>query len=335
MRIILALLAIFLLSACAMTPAKPFKINGVSFVSSRDTINATHIDPVLEVHANYASIMPFAFIRNINQPEIQYNRNNQWFGESKKGVKQYIESLNARGIKIMLKPQIWVGGGTFTGMIKMEKEEDWLLLEQSYTNYILDFASVAEEVQADIFCIGTELEGFIDHRPEYWKQLIIEIRKVYKGKLTYAANWNEYDRTPFWNQLDYIGIDAYFPVSDLQTPTLEDCKLGWLQHKDTIHNFSQKYNKPILFTEYGYRSVDFAGRQPWRSDREMNQVNFEAQKNATQALLETFWDEDWFAGGFVWKWFHDAERTGGEDASQFSPQNKPAQAILRDWYSKY
>lgn len=285
MRIIFGLFAIFLLSACAMAPAKPEKINGVSFVSSRDTINATHIDPVVNIHANYASIMPFAFIRNIDNPEIHYNRNNQWFGESKRGVKQYIESLKARGIKIMLKPQIWVARGTFTGLIKMETEETWLQLEQSYSNYILDFAAVAEEVHADIFCIGTELEGFIDHRPEYWKQLITEIKKVYKGKLTYAANWNEYDRTPFWEQLDYIGIDAYFPVSDLQTPILEDCRLGWLQHKDTIQAFSKKYNKPILFTEYGYRSVDFSGKQPWRSDKDMTVVNFEAQKNATQALL--------------------------------------------------
>jgi hypothetical protein len=67
----------------------------------------------------------------------------------------------------------------------------------------------------------------------------------------------------------------------------------------------------------------------------MDQVNFEAQKNTTQALLETFWNEDWFAGGFVWKWFHHHERSGGENDSQFTPQNKPAEAILKDWYSKY
>lgn len=335
MRIIFGLFAIFLLNACAMVPEKPYKINGVSFVSSRDTINATHIDPIININANYASIMPFAFLRDINHPEISYNRNNQWYGESKNGVKHYIESLHARDIKIMLKPQVWVARGEFTGLIKMDNDADWSQLEQSYSTYILDFARLAEVVKADIFCIGTELERFIDHRSEYWKQLIIEIKKVYKGALTYAANWNEYDRTPFWDQLDYIGVDAYFPVSNLQTPTLEDCRLGWLQHKETIHAFSKKHNKPILFTEYGYRSVDYAGKQPWRSDRDMHAINLEAQKNATQALLETFWNEDWFAGGFVWKWFPHHERSGGESDSQFTPQNKPAEALLRDWYLKY
>lgn len=335
MRTIFGLFVIFLLGACAMAPMKPYKINGVSFVSSRDTINAVHIDPIVNIQANYASIMPFGFVSRLDHPEIHYNRQRQWFGETKQGVKQYIKSLNKRGIKIMLKPQIWVARGEFTGLIKMEHEAAWLQLEQSYAKFILDFAALAEELQTDIFCIGTELESFIDHRPEYWKQLITDIKKVYKGKLTYAANWNEYNRTPFWNQLDYIGIDAYFPVSDLRTPTLEDCRLGWLQYKDTIRTFSQKYNKPVLFTEYGYRSVDFAGKQPWRSDRDMNQVNVEAQNNTTQALLETFWNEDWFAGGFVWKWFHDHERSGGENDSRFTPQNKPAEAILKDWYSNY
>ena len=30
-----------------------------------------------------------------------------------------------------------------------------------------------------------------------------------------------------------------------------------------------------------------------------------------QALFEEFWHEDWFAGGFVWKWFHNYDKSGG------------------------
>ena len=198
----------------------------------------------------------------------------------------------------------------------------------------MDYAQVAQVANVEIFCIGTELENFIKNRPNYWKRLIVEIRKVYKGKLTYAANWNEYNHTPFWNNLDYIGIDGYFPISDLKTPTLEDCKLGLERWKIEIKKYYDKHKNPILFTEFGYRSVDFTGKEPWKSDRDMGQVNLEAQKNATQAFFETFWNEDWVAGGFIWKWYHNHNYAGGNDNTRFTPQNKPAEAVIKAFYSK-
>ncbi|PWH83490.1 glycoside hydrolase [Algibacter marinivivus] len=308
------------------------KINGVSFVASGKAINQTDVKPVVNVNANYAAIMPFGFIRNLNDPEINHNTDRQWFGETRAGAKQYIGELRKRGVKIMIKPQIWVWHGEFTGFIEMKNEADWKTLEASYTSFILEYADLANEVKAELFCIGTELEKFIENRPEYWSNLIEKIKAKYKGKLTYAANWDEFKRTPFWTKLDYIGVDAYFPVSDKKTPSVVDCLEGWKKHKAVIYNMSQKYQKPILFTEYGYRSVDFSGKAPWVSDRSMNQVNLEAQTNTTQALFETFWKEEWFAGGFIWKWFHEHDKVGGEDNSRFTPQNKPVEALLRKQY---
>lgn len=332
MRIIFALCLLFLLNSCAMTSIKKEKINGVSFVASRDSINVNHIEPVVDLNANYAAIMPFGFIKDLQHPEIIFNSERQWFGETEKGSKQYINALKQKGIKIMMKPQIWVWGGEFTGFIKMNTEEEWLQFEETYSNFILQYAKVAEDTDTELLCIGTELENFVANRPEFWNQLIAKIKKVYSGKLTYAANWNEYTKTPFWNQLDYMGIDAYFPLSDQQTPTVQDCKEGWQKHKIEIKAFSEKFNKPILFTEYGYRSVDFTAKAPWNSDIEMVNVNMEAQLNATQALFDEFWNEDWFAGGFIWKWFHNHEKSGSENDNQFTPQNKPVEEIIRTYY---
>ncbi|WP_445957993.1 glycoside hydrolase family 113 [Yeosuana sp.] len=334
MKLICAFCFFLLLGSCAMTSYHESKINGVSYVASNDSINEKNIRPVLNIHANYAALMPFGFIRELSHPEIQYNSDKQWFGETKAGVKQYIKVLKKDGIHIMIKPQIWVWRGEFTGMIKMITETDWLVLEKSYSKFILDYAEIAQELNVEIFCIGTELESFIDARPDYWNHLIVEIKKVYKGKLTYAANWNEYNRTPFWSDLDYIGIDGYFPVSDLKTPTVEACKLGLKRWKTEMKLYSEKFNKPILFTEFGYRSVDFTGKAPWQSDRDMNVVNLNAQTNAMQAFFETFWHEDWIAGGFIWKWYHNNDRAGGNNNTRFTPQNKPAEAIIKDVYFK-
>ena len=308
------------------------KINGVSFVASPKKADQSHVTPVVKVNANFAAVMPFGFIRTLENPNIFYNTDRQWFGETRAGAKQYIEELRKQNIKIMVKPQIWVWRGEFTGNIMMSSEADWKTLEASYSDFILEYAELAEETAAEILCIGTELELFVKYRPEYWTTLIKKIRDIYSGKLTYAANWDEFRRTPFWDQLDYIGVDAYFPVSDEQTPTFETCMEGWKAHKPIIKKLAEEHNKPILFTEYGYRSVDYAGRKPWVSDRSMTEVNLEAQVNTTKALFETFWKESWFAGGFIWKWFIAHEDVGGENNARFTPQNKPAETIVKTYY---
>ena len=330
MRVLGVILLCFLQFSCAsqMTP----KINGVSFVASREEATQEHINEVLSVFANHAAVMPFGFIRDIHSPKIIHNTDRQWFGETKGGAKQYIELLHNNGVQVMVKPQIWISKGEFTGTLKMNTEEEWRILEKSYHDFILTYAELAEETKADILCIGTELEQFVKNRPEYWKSLVQEIRKVYKGKLTYAANWDEYPRTTFWEDLDYIGIDAYFPLSEEKTPTVEQLKEGWKRWKTDIANFSKVKNKPILFTEFGYRSMDFTAKKPWEVDRNDERVNLDGQVNAKKAIFEEFWTEDWFAGGYVWKWFINHEKSGGADDNRFTPQNKPAQKIITEYF---
>ncbi|WP_077399018.1 glycoside hydrolase family 113 [Cellulophaga omnivescoria] len=324
------LLLCFLQFSCNSQVSK--KINGVSFVSSRDKVTQKNITPILAINANAASVMPFGFIRDVNDPQLIFNSDRQWFGERKDGIKHYVDILHANKMSILLKPQIWIRDGKFTGTLEMDSEAHWQMLEKSYSDFILTYAALAEEVNVDIFCIGTELEKFVLQRPDFWSKLIVEVKKVYKGKLTYAANWDEYTRVPFWEKLDYVGVDAYFPLSKDKHPTVAQLKTGWQPHKKALNQMSVNLSKPILFTEYGYRSMDYTGEKPWLVDRNKTNVNLEAQSNATKAILEMFWDEDWFAGGYVWKWFIDHENVGGKDDNRFTPQNKPAELVLKQYY---
>ena len=314
--------------------AQSQKVNGISFVASRSAIDAKHVAPVIAVNGNYVALMPFGFFRDLKNPTIIYNSNRQWFGETKKGLEHYAKEFKKSNVKIMVKPQLWVARGLYTGYIDMESESNWKTLEDSYQKFILEYAEIAQKIAADILCIGTELEQFVAKRPTYWNQLILKIKKIYAGKLTYASNWDEFKRVPFWSQLDYIGVDAYFPLSDKKTPTVAEFEDGWQQHKREIQLVQQKYQKPILFTEYGYRSVDFTGKKPWESNRVVGGVNLVAQKNATQAIYNQFWKEDWFAGGFLWKWFHNHEKSGGQDNNRFTPQNKPTEKLIRKLYAQ-
>lgn len=333
MRIVGFLLLCLLQLSCVgqVTP----KMNGVSFVASRQEVTQEHVDPIVEVNASHAAVMPFGFIRDLSSPKIIFDSERQWYGETRKGAKQYVELLHKNGISVMLKPQIWVSRGEFTGSIKMEAEEDWKLLESTYEDFIVTYAGLAEEANIDLLCIGTELEQFIANRPDYWIALVKKIKAVYKGKLTYAANWDEYTRTPFWKDLDYIGIDAYFPLSEEKTPTAEQLKAGWQKWKTPISELSKKIKKPVIFTEFGYRSMDYTAKKPWLVDRNEEGVNFEAQAIATKAIFEEFWPEDWFAGGYIWKWFIDHEESGGLDCNRFTPQNKDAEEVIRAHYKMF
>lgn len=310
------------------------KINGVSFVGSRDKALQEHVNPVLKVNANYAAVMPFGFIRSLDHPNVIFDTERQWYGETRAGGKQYIEILQKNGIKIMVKPQIWVWRGEFTGDILMRTEEDWKTLERTYTDFALTYAKLAEETHAEIYCIGTELEEFVKNRPEYWKGLIKKIRQVYKGKLTYAANWDEFPRTPFWEALDYIGVDAYFPLSEEQNPEKQKMQEGWQKWKTKLLEVSNKSERPILFTEFGYRSMDYTAKKPWLVDQNQMEVNLGAQADALQVLFDEFWDKDWFVGGFVWKWFIHHEQVGGSEDNRFTPQNKPAEDVIRIHYGR-
>ena len=57
-------------------------------------------------------------------------------------VEQYIDELHLHGIKVMIKPQIWVSKGEFTGKIEMKSAADWSKFENGYTSFILSFAKI-------------------------------------------------------------------------------------------------------------------------------------------------------------------------------------------------
>lgn len=323
-------------SACTQNESfKQFnKINGVSFVSPPQAIHDSLILlPSKIVNANWLTLMPFAFVRP-DSPTLNYNIDWQWWGEKSEGIISMIKMAKSSNYRLMLKPQIWIHHGSFTGHLKFNSERDWTIFEEGYKAYLLTYAKIAEDEQIDILCIGTELETFINERPQFWTELIIEIKKVYSGKLTYASNWDEYAKVSFWNRLDFIGIDAYFPLSDVKNPSVSDLKKRWETIGDELQLFSESQQRPVLFTEYGARSKSGATIEPWQSGRE-GTVDQEIQSNALKALYEVMWDKEFFSGGFIWKWFANHENSGGVLHNGFTPQNKKAQLVVKKYYKLY
>lgn len=305
------------------------KIGGVNFVGTAKPITQDAIHNIKKINANWISFTPYSFCSR-NNPEITFNSNWQWWGEKTDGIKECINFAKAENLKIMLKPHIWVKEDGWAGDLTYTNEADWKKWEDSYRKYILHYAELAEANKIDLFCIGTEIRKSVVSRKAFWFTLIQEIRTVYKGKLTYAANWDNYKNVPFWPELDYMGVDAYFPISLSEQPTPDQLRNGWSQLIKELKTFSDQYNRPILFTEYGYRSATGCAGKHWEIP-DPAKVDLDAQTNAYTALYKSVWDKDWFAGGFLWKWFPDIN-SGGTNNSDFTPQNKPVEKVIAKYY---
>lgn len=308
-------------------------INGVCFVAPRHEVSTEHIDPIVKINANWVAVTPYAFSQ-AGKPQINFNHNRQWWGERVDGAIQTVIAAKKLGLKIMMKPHIWVRGQGWAGEFDLDNEADWKKWESDYTKYILTYAHISDSLNVELLCIGTEYKIAVQKRPEYWKQLIKEVRAIYKGQLTYAANWDNFHNVTFWPHLDFIGVDAYFPICKEKTPKVFVLKQNWKKVKSELKDFSDEYAKPILFTEYGYRSMDYTAGGHWEMDRQEGVLNMEGQKNALEALFDTYWNEPWFAGGFLWKWHAKHSENGGENNSRYTPQNKPAEQVVKLWYGK-
>jgi hypothetical protein len=203
-----------------------------------------------------------------------------------------------------------------------------------YTDFILNYATLAEKLNVPILCIGTELHH-ASKREDDWKILIKKIRKVFSGKLTYAANFHdEFEHVKFWDDLDYIGIQGYFPLSKQSNPSVDEMMNAWEAHLKKIGKTQNRYNKPVLFTEIGYRSTEDAAIEPWRwpGKEDYNFVSDEVQAKCYEAFFQKAWNKEWLEGAYFWKWYpHGKSRMMEVD---FSPQGKKAETVMSDWYKK-
>jgi len=324
---ILLLLLIF--SSCSATISnEPTKINGVSVVAPPIKFSTQDLLPLTNIGANAVSIMPYAYV-NETTGELSYNMvDKQWWGETIAGTRACIQMAHELKLQVMLKPHVWISWGVFTGTYK--PTNGYKQLKETYRNYVLDFAALAEKEHVAFFCFGTEWKQFVKEKPLFFDTLIDEIKAIYTGKITYAANWDNAFYIPFWDKLDIIGIDAYFPLVETPNPSTKGLTEAWLPWKEKIKQLSTTHKKPILFTEYGFRNIDACANKPWESHQDET-TNNECQCNAYQSLFDTFWDEPWFAGGFFWK-YHTQLRNPNNNA--FTPQQKPAMEVIKLQYLK-
>jgi glycosyl hydrolase family 113 len=251
-------------------------------------------------------------------------------------IRTAIRDAHSRGLQVMLKPHVDALNGQWRGDFNPSNPAAWF---QSYTQFILHYAQIAQEEGVELYCMGTEFKTISGAaNRDRWVAVINAIRGAYGGPLTYAANAtfpaDEFTSVSFWDQLDIIGLDGYFTLTDQNNPTLAQLISAWTSNRfgenivAAVQNFASSRQKPVIFTEIGYKSTDGTNREPWNFGLS-GAVDTAEQRDCYEAAF-TVWSQQssWMRGFFWWAWPVPPPAANDGD---YNPRSKPAESVLRTW----
>ena len=252
-------------------------------------------------------------------------------------VTQLIQLAHQNGMRVFLNPFInsMVGSG-WQALFHPPNVGAWF---QSYDHYLAHYAKLAQADHADLFAIGDEFDSMdtVPAYTRYWDKAIAVTREYYRGPVTYGANYTNYQSVTFWNRLDEVGVDAYYPLSQSSDPTLAQLTQSWNQEADQIQAWrvsSGLANKPFLITELGYPSEDSAAVNPggWEPNQP---VNLALQQELYQATFQSIWQRPWLAG-IMWFWWANPSNPnwqGGPNDNGYTLRGKPAEQTLKQYFT--
>lgn len=246
---------------------------------------------------------------------------------SKEGLRLFIRESHKRGFTVMLRPLLdeesLMLDGKWRGNIEPQDKVAWF---ESYTHLVLDYAKLAEEEGVEILNIGTEFNS-LERETKQWVKLIEAVRGVYHGQLIYSVNWwnDSYD-IGFWEKLDLIGVDAYFPLDAPKEATVEQLIAAWQPWIAQMAQFQALFDKRLVFTELGAASQTGSHQKPWVWQHNTS-IDLEAQRiyyaaACRQASLQLVNGIYWWSVGL------DLPSNPKEDPG-YNPLGKPAEDEIR------
>src|SRR5207245_11809244 len=172
--------------------------------------SAESLHRLKDLGVTWVSITPFAFQRGAQDSTFRWFRGaTAGFGESDERLVAVLQQAHALGIKVMLKPHLWLRPPDWPGSIEPRGEDGWREWFRTYREFILHYAILARMTGMDALCLGNELEKTTG-RERHWRAIIAAVRAAYPGPVTYGATFDEVFRVPFWDALDFLRVRPYF-----------------------------------------------------------------------------------------------------------------------------
>jgi hypothetical protein len=259
------------------------------------------LERLADLGANWIAIHPYGGIRGdgtVGRSRIdRLYRDPSWLTRA-------IDEAHRQNLKILVKPHLAYWGSPFAwrGEITFGDDEmKWRRFFTTYEEWITRVATLSE--RADAFAVGTELDRTVQREDE-WRAIIASVRARTDVPLTYSAGWDTFERVPFWDALDVIGIQAYFPLVDHEgVPTEHEIRTGWAAVRDRLEEFGRDWNRRVVLGELGYNRSLSAAVRPWEHRQHADPEAEALQILCLSVALETIRESEAIVGSFLWKWF--------------------------------
>ena len=247
-------------------------------------------------------------------------------------VERTIGDARARGLTVFLFPILRLedeSNGNWRGNLQPADVDAFYA---SYREFILAFAQLAERLGVPLLSVGSELAS-MDVDAARWRKIIAAVRGVYRGALTYSANWDHYADVAFFDALDYAGVTGYFELAEKSRALAEDPSIdalvhSWREYHRRLMRWQHRTGKPILITEVGYLSQRGAAARTWNEGAN-EALDLDLQRRCYEAFRRVWDGEDRLAGAYFWNWFG----WGGPKSKEYTPRAKPAAKEIGAWYS--
>ncbi len=288
------------------------------------------LDELVRLGVNWISITPFGRIWSLESTEV-YMDFEAPYEDNRRAIARMVEQAHARGIRVLLIPHLWVWSQVgWRGEIELGSPEAWRAYQESYRAFVLAWAADAAAAEVDAFSIGVECKSWSGRFGGFWASFIDDVRAAFPGLLTYSANWDEAEDVIFWDRLDLIGINAFYPLAHHDGATYDEYLTGAREARDSVQRVSDAVQMPVLFVEVGYTTREDAAVEPWLWPDGMTDVAYSEaeQARALEASFSAFVPEDWFAGFFVWRYYANLDDVSQEAMWGFSPHGKQAEPML-------
>jgi hypothetical protein len=289
-----------------------------------------NLDRMLATGTEWVALVTVWYQRDKSSTAIEPVRDKT---ASDRAVRAVIRYLHEKGAKVMLKPYVDSGDGTWRADFEPTSTAAWF---NDYRRFITHYADLAAAEDVELLCVGVEYRWCDADEYDYWEAVIDAVRARYDGELTYAAHWKNYRDVCFWNLVDYVGVDTYFPLSEKDNVSLSALVKTWDYHMgrlETWRSDARLTDTQVILTEVGYQSRPQCWKTPAFTVDE--RADAKAQEICYKALFMAAPKRPWLRGIYVWCWDNWSPNSGGAEDNTWTPKGKPAETVLSEYYKSY